>query len=49
MVTMSKDKQLFEGVGITPDIDVDFDVALYLTTGRDSQLERALQYCTTGN
>lgn len=49
MATMSKDEQLFEGIGLTPDIDVDFDVALYLTTGRDSQLERALQYCTTGN
>ena len=49
MVTMSKDKQLFEGVGVTPDIDVDFDITLSQTTGRDSQLERALQYCTTGN
>ena len=49
MVTMSKEKQLFEGVGVTPDIDVDFDITLSQTTGRDSQLERALQYCTTGN
>jgi len=49
MVTMSKDEQIFEGVGLTPDIEVDFDVTLYQTTGRDSQLERALQYCTTGN
>ena len=49
MATMSKEKQLFEGVGVTPDIDVDFDITLSQTTGRDSQLERALQYCTTGN
>ena len=49
MVTMSKDEQIFEGVGLTPDIEVDFDVTLYQTTGRDSQLERALQYCTNGN
>lgn len=48
MVTMSKEKQIFEGVGLTPDIDVDFDIPLYLNTGRDSQLERALQFCTNG-
>ena len=49
MVTMSKDKQLFEGVGVTPDIDVDFDITLSQTTGRDTQLDRALQYLRTGN
>ena len=49
MVTMSKEKQLFEGVGVTPDIDVDFDITLSQTTGRDTQLERALQYLRTGN
>ena len=48
MVTMTKDGQILEGVGLTPDIDVDFDITLSQTTGRDSQLERALQFCTTG-
>ena len=49
MVTMSKEKQIFEGVGLTPDIEADFDITLSQTTGRDTQLERALQYCTNGN
>lgn len=43
------DKKLIEGKGITPDIEVDLDVTLFQSTGRDSQLERALQYCTIGN
>jgi C-terminal processing protease CtpA/Prc len=49
MVTLTKDKQILEGVGVTPDIEVDFNVSLYTTTGRDTQLERALQFITTGN
>ena len=43
------DHKLIEGVGIEPDIEVDFDVNLFETTGRDSQLDRALQYLRTGN
>ena len=43
------DKKLIEGEGITPDIEVDFDDKLFQSTGRDSQLERALQYVTSGN
>jgi len=43
------DKKLIEGEGITPDIEVDFDDTLFQSTGRDSQLERALQYFTSGN
>lgn len=38
-----------EGIGITPDIQVDLDQNLYKTTGRDTQLERALQFIRTGN
>ena len=37
-----------EGIGIEPDIDVDFDQNLYSTSGRDSQLDRALEYIRTG-
>jgi C-terminal processing protease CtpA/Prc len=48
MTTVTKEGQILEGVGLTPDIEVDFDVTLYKSTGRDTQLERALQYCTTG-
>ena len=49
MTTVSKEGKLFEGVGLTPDIEVDLDVTQYQATGRDTQLERALQFCTTGN
>lgn len=49
MVTMTKEQQILEGVGLCPDIEVDFDISLYTTTGRDTQLERALQFCTTGH
>lgn len=33
-----------EGKGLTPDIEVEYDQALYKSTGRDNQFERALQY-----
>ena len=45
----SLDNKCFEGVGIEPDIEVDLDEDLFYTTGRDTQLERALQYIETGN
>ena len=38
-----------EGVGVTPDIEVPLDMDLYNSTGRDSQLERAIEYIITGN
>ena len=49
MVTMSKEGQIFEGIGLTPDIEVSFDQSLSKTTGRDTQLERALQFMNTGH
>lgn len=48
-VTVSYEGEIFEGVGITPDIEAPLDIDLYNTTRRDSQLERALQYIRTGN
>lgn len=45
----SIDKKSYEGVGIEPDIEVDFDMDLFTATGRDTQLDRALQYIETGN
>ena len=45
----SLDNKCYEGVGIEPDIEVDFDEDLFNTTGCDTQLERALQYIKTGN
>ena len=48
-VTVTYDGEILEGVGITPDIEAPLDMDLFNTTGRDSQLERALQYIRTGN
>ena len=38
------DRKILEGVGITPDIEQPLDVNLWTSEGRDSQLERALDY-----
>jgi C-terminal processing protease CtpA/Prc len=46
-VTVSKEG-ILEGIGVTPDIEVQLDRDLLETTGRDSQLERALEYIRTG-
>ena len=43
------DKKSYEGVGVEPDIEVDLDREIFDTTGRDTQLDRALQYIETGN
>lgn len=48
-VTMDNDKNIYEGIGVAPDIEVDFDANLFTTKGRDSQLERALQFLSTGH
>lgn len=48
MVTMSDEGQIYEGIGITPDITVSYDPTL-AALGRDTQLERALQFLNTGN
>lgn len=47
-VTVTKDLDIIEGTGIIPDIEVQLDVDLLNNTGRDNQLERALQYIRTG-
>lgn len=39
--------KVIEGIGITPDIEVPFDVDLYTSTGRDNQLEAAINYIDT--
>jgi len=38
-----------EGVGITPDIEIELNQSLKKNQGRDTQLERALQFIRTGN
>ena len=47
-VTITNQGGILEGVGVTPDIEVQLDQQLLQSTGRDSQLERALQYIRTG-
>ena len=44
----SDDFEILESIGIKPDIEVRLDNNLYQTTGRDTQLERALEYIHTG-
>lgn len=48
-VTITNQGGILEGVGVTPDIEVQLDQQLLQAYGRDSQLERALQYIRTGN
>lgn len=41
-------KKPLDSVGVTPDIEVDFDTQEYQATGFDSQLDRALEFIRTG-
>jgi C-terminal processing protease CtpA/Prc len=40
--------EILDGKGVTPDIEVQLDVDEYEATGRDTQLERALEFIRTG-
>ena len=44
----NREGQLLEGVGVTPDIEVDLDVKQLRSTGKDTQLDRALQLIRNG-
>lgn len=44
----NENKEIIEGEGVEPDIEVGFDENLYKEQSRDSQLERALEYIRTG-
>ena len=48
MASYTLDRQLIEAQGITPDIEVDLDVTQFLSTGKDTQLDRALLFLRTG-
>ncbi len=48
MTFLNENEQILEGVGLQPDIEVDFDEDLYILTGRDSQLDRAIEYIVNG-
>lgn len=49
VASFTLDHKIIEGEGIEPDIEVDFDEATFKATGRDTQLDRALQFLRTGN
>ena len=49
VATFTLDKKIIEGEGITPDIEVDLDAATFTATGKDTQLDRALQFLRTGH
>ena len=42
------DKKCLEGIGVIPDIEVAYDATQYEETGRDTQIDRALEYIRTG-
>ena len=43
-LAMTKDNEVLESKGVTPDIEVKWDATLFQTTGRDNQLEKAIDY-----
>ena len=49
MAQFNREGQILEGVGVTPDIEVDLDITQLRTTGKDTQLDRALQFIRNGN
>ena len=49
MASYTLDKKLIEAEGIHPDIEVDLDLNQFNTTGRDTQIDRALQFIRTGH
>ncbi|MBO4742868.1 MAG: hypothetical protein J5533_04465 [Bacteroidales bacterium] len=48
VATFTFDKEVLESYGVTPDIEVDLDITRFQTDGKDSQLDRALQFIRTG-
>ena len=48
VASFTHEGKILEGIGITPDIEVDLDVEQFKLTGKDSQLDRALEYIRTG-
>ena len=49
MASFTLDQKLIEAEGIHPDIEVDLDLNQFNTTGRDTQIDRALQFIRTGH
>lgn len=49
VATFSMDGKQLEGIGITPEIEVDLDKTMFYNNHGDTQLERALQFIRNGN
>ena len=45
---LTLDGKIIESEGLTPDIEVDLDIDQFKANGRDTQLDRALQFIRTG-
>ena len=48
MASFTLDKKLIEAEGVNPDIEVDLDLTQFQATGKDTQLDRALQFIRSG-
>lgn len=48
MASFTLDGKIIESEGLTPDIEVDLDIDQFKANGRDTQLDRALQFIRTG-
>ena len=48
MAMFDMDNKVLDGVGVEPDIDVDIDKIDFVFEGKDSQLDRALEYIRSG-
>ena len=48
MAQYNREGQILEGIGVTPDIEVDLDVRQLDLTGKDTQLDRALEFIRNG-
>lgn len=48
MALFDMNKNILDGVGVTPDIEVNLDLDEWKTTGFDTQIDRALEYIRTG-
>jgi C-terminal processing protease CtpA/Prc len=44
LAQFDREGHILEGVGVTPDIEIDLDIKQFKATGKDTQLDRALQH-----
>ena len=44
LAQFDREGHILEGVGVTPDIEIDLDIKQFKATGKDTQLDCALQH-----